>query len=230
MTTRTCRSSGSVYLDRMRNAPGRWLVICLAVLASLGDGPANAASARLFGTTETRSNNFKPFKKWTAAVERTLREAAGRPGSCQETSLNACHYKAWMEYLDELRGLDPMEQVRKVNHYMNRQRYITDPKNWGKKDYWASPGEFLNRRGDCEDYAIAKYVSLKRLGFTDEQVRLIAVKDLNLKVGHAILGVWMNDTIYILDNQVKPVTEHTRIRHYQPVFSINETAWWRHRG
>ena len=60
--------------------------------------------------------------------------------------------------------------------------------------------------------------------------RLAAVKDLNLKVGHAILAVYHDDRIDILDNQIKIVVDSRKIRHYEPVYSINEKAWWRHRA
>ena len=57
-----------------------------------------------------------------------------------------------------------MSQIKAVNNFMNKSRYIQDNKNWGKKDYWASPGEFLAKFGDCEDFSIAKYMALKYLG------------------------------------------------------------------
>ena len=59
---------------------------------------------------------------------------------------------------------------------------------------------------------------------------MVAVKDMNLKVGHAILAVFVDGKVYILDNQIKIVVEAKKIRHYRPVFSINETNWWRHRA
>jgi predicted transglutaminase-like cysteine proteinase len=113
---------------------------------------------------------------------------------------------------------------------MNTRRYITDPRNWGVPDYWETPGEFMTKFGDCEDYAIAKFLSLKRLGWTDDELRIAAVKDLNLKVGHAILIVYHAGKTWVLDNQIKRVVEAESIRHYQPVYSINETSWWRHRS
>ena len=38
-------------------------------------------------------------------------------------------------------------------------------------------------------------------------------------------GVW-----YVLDNQVAAVLPDSAILHYQPVYSINESAWWLHRA
>ena len=183
-----------------------------------------------FRSKEIQSKNFKPFKKWTASLKRSIEEAKKRKGPCTATKLNRCLHTHWMKFLDTIRDADKLTQLRKVNKYMNQRRYITDPKNWGKKDFWSTPHEFLSKRGDCEDYSIAKYWSLKELGWDEMSLRIFAVKDMNLKVGHAVLGVYHGGKVYILDNQIKVVAKDTSIRHYKPVFSINAKAWWRHRA
>ncbi|MEE9317347.1 MAG: transglutaminase-like cysteine peptidase, partial [Rhodospirillales bacterium] len=115
-------------------------------------------------------------------------------------------------------------------------KYISDRTNWGRKDYWATPAEFMANFGDCEDYAIIKYLSLRNLGFREEELRVVAVKDLNLKVGHAVLVVVWKDPktgkkrSLLLDNQIKKVVDSRAVRHYKPVFSINKDYWWRHRS
>lgn len=113
---------------------------------------------------------------------------------------------------------------------MNQAKYISGSTNWGQSDYWATPGEFMSRFGDCEDYAIVKYLSLRLLGFEEHELRVVAVKDLNLKVGHAILMVILRDSknrqrYFVLDNQIKEVVEAYKIRHYQQGFSINQQHW-----
>ena len=204
--------------------------IVLALLMSFSTVAQAAAPWVLFGTNERRSSNLKAFKKWTGALGKYSREIATlKQGDCKEKTFNQCHYDEWMAFIKGLEGLTPLEKVKKVNAYMNRAKYITDPVNWGKKDYWATPGEFILNFGDCEDYAIAKFMTLRKLGFSSDDLRVVAVKDLNLKVGHAILAVRLKEGIVILDNQIKIVTNAERIHHYVPVFSINETAWWRHR-
>jgi predicted transglutaminase-like cysteine proteinase len=112
---------------------------------------------------------------------------------------------------------------------MNRARYITDLVNWGTQDYWATASEFFWKDGDCEDYAIAKYLSLKALGFAQDSLRVVVVQDLNLKIPHAILVVYLDGKALLLDNQVGTVIEAERVRHYRPIYSVNETAWWLHR-
>jgi predicted transglutaminase-like cysteine proteinase len=196
-------------------------------------GPAEAAGKlqpSFFGSMEIRSENLKPFTKWRTALERYSEETAKeRTGTCKATMFNICHYEELRRFLDGIRNKDRWDQLVEVNHYMNTRRYITDPRNWGVPDYWESPGEFMAKFGDCEDYAIAKFLSLKRLGWTDDELRVAAVKDLNLNVGHAVLIVYYGGKTWVLDNQIRRVVATASIRHYQPVYSINETSWWRHR-
>lgn len=177
----------------------------------------------LFGTEETLSENFQPFEKWTSAVDKMSKERAN-------LEQFKTRFKKWLEPLDALKDKDKATQIAEVNKMMNLADYVQDQTNWGISDYWASPGEFIAKFGDCEDYAIAKYMALKYIGFPAESMRVVAVKDLNLKVGHAILAVYLEDHVAILDNQIKIVVDSRKIRHYEPVYSINEKAWWRHRA
>lgn len=177
----------------------------------------------LFGTTEKRSSKFKAFKKWQGVMERMAKEQS-------DVASFKKRFSKWTKFLDGLKGKDRLTQVKAVNKFMNKSKYIQDKRNWGKKDYWASPGEFLTKFGDCEDYSIAKYMALKYLGIAPDKLRIVAVKDMNLKVGHAILAYYAKDRILILDNQIKIVADSRKIRHYQPVYSINEKFWWRHRA
>ncbi|MBK1721746.1 transglutaminase-like cysteine peptidase [Thiocystis violacea] len=99
----------------------------------------------------------------------------------------------------------------------------------GVEDYWETPGEFFAKAGDCEDYAIVKFMSLRALGFGNDDLLLVAVKDQNLDIGHAITLVSFAGRALVLDNQVKDVIPAERVRHYQPVFSANEVSWWLYR-
>ena len=212
------------------------IVLVLAFALAAAD-PALAAKKKrkpatpsFFKSKETRSTNLKPFKKWNGAMVRYTKEKAKQgKGGCDAKKFNKCHYEEWTKFLESVKGKDKLAQLKAVNKHLNKAKYIVDKTNWGKKDYWATPGEFMSRFGDCEDYAITKFMSLKRLGFDAKKMRVVAVKDMNLKVGHAILVVFLGDKPYVLDNQVKIVVEARKIRHYRPVFSINEKAWWRHR-
>ncbi len=195
---------------------------------------AEPAAARygypaLFGAREVRSDDLAMFTKWTAALQRTFDERHLADAPCTATIFNRCHLADWRRVLDNLAGLDRTVQLAAVNLYMNRKRYILDPSNYGVSDYWATPGQFLARDGDCEDYAIAKFMSLKALGFSNDDMRIVVLQDLNLGIAHAILVVYLDGRALVLDNQIENVVSADTVRHYRPIYSINERHWWLHR-
>ena len=216
------------------SVPAAFFAVVLAAPAEA----AKKAHPSFFNSVEVRSSNLKPFKKWRGALKRYSLEKKrkSKKASCSSKRLNICNYGDWAVFLQGLKGKDKLTKIRAVNFRMNKAKYITDRTNWGRKDYWATPGEFMANFGDCEDYAIIKYLSLRRLGFPEEDLRVVAVKDLNLKIGHAVLIVFWADPktgkkrSLLLDNQIKKVVDSRSVRHYQPVFSINKDYWWRHRS
>jgi len=207
------------------------LALWLGFWGAAAPPPAMAAMAQdsFFQTREYRRDNLAPFPKWTSALERYFEERGRDEGQCTDMRFNKCHWDEWKALLDQVRDQAALQQIRAVNDFFNEHPYITDPINWGVEDYWASPGQFLSRSGDCEDYAIAKYLSLRRLGWAAEDLRLVVLQDLNLRVPHAILIVTFGDRQLVLDNQIPQVVDQAAIRHYRPIYSVNETAWWLHR-
>lgn len=210
-------------------------------------------AAGLFGSREIQSSNMQSFDKWTElwrrhnlqrakAAEADAQGAGEQTGeqNCRGRNRIKCSRDAWEIFIGEQRGgavgnaeesvfvAPTLNLLSAVNLYMNRSAYIVDPVNWGLPDYWATPDEFFMKDGDCEDYAISKYVTLKRLGVDPEAMRLVVLQDQNLRVAHAVLAVELAGTFHILDNQVDTVLPHEQILHYRPVYSINETAWWLH--
>ena len=105
-----------------------------------------------------------------------------------------------------------------------------DPVFWNLKDYCATPNQFTHKTGVCEDYAISIYISLLILGFNPDHMRIVVLQDLNLKIPHAVLVVYLDGQPLILDNQIKQVVHASRIRHYKPIYSINQKNWWLHRS
>jgi predicted transglutaminase-like cysteine proteinase len=191
--------------------------------AARSDQLAAVNPAQLFGTTEIHSANLKMFPKWRGTLQRFESELKScRPDQCKK--------KEWDAVINGLRGKDRMTQLREVNTEMNDKRYITDPVNWNLPDYWATPFQFLRKNGDCEDYAIAKYMALRDLGIPVDDMRIVVLNDLNLGIAHAVLAVYVNGKPYILDNQISKVVPASSIHHYQPVYSINENGWWLHRA
>jgi predicted transglutaminase-like cysteine proteinase len=217
-------------MARTRRHRSLWLAAALAFMVAAPPALGNEAGyPPLFGSREVRSANLRPFQKWTWMLERQVEERGQYDGPCTTRRFNRCHLMEWRQLLSDIAALEPLAQLEAVNSFMNRAPYITDPVNYGVPDYWATPLQFLSKDGDCEDYAIAKFVSLRQLGFQSDQMRVVVVDDLNLRIPHAILVVYMAGRAYVLDNQISRVVPAEIINHYRPIYSINEQAWWLHR-
>ncbi|TVQ68519.1 MAG: transglutaminase [Oceanospirillales bacterium] len=123
-----------------------------------------------------------------------------------------------------------------VNQFVHQHvRYRTDQRLYGVEDYWASPLETLGHGlGDCEDYAILQYVSLRLAGVSDDRLRLIYV---NARMGgprstitqaHMVLGYYATPTSepLILDSLVSTISPASQRPDLSPVFSFNSEGLW----
>ncbi len=196
----------------------------LAVGALLLSSPAMAAVNPLLSANQVDSSDISPFTKWTSVLTRYEEQKADADDKCIG---EGCLNQKWEKLLTDLDGKPVQEQIDAVNSFFNKMKYVSDQENYGVADYWNTPYELMERGGDCEDYAIAKYISLKRLGVSESDMRIIIVHDENLHGElHALLQVTVDGTPEILDNQAKQVLPVAKIFHYQPIFAINEDKWW----
>jgi predicted transglutaminase-like cysteine proteinase len=201
--------------------------LAAAVLAASQAAQA-AGHWSLFGTAEIENDNLAPMTHWTGMIERMRTTPEPFDDVCEAPDAQLCHLKQWNRFLDGLKGLDARAQLDQVNAYMNHFAYIDDITNWGRANYWEAPLEFLHKSGDCKDYAIAKYMSLRYLGWPIDELRLVVLRDMNLNADHAVLAVAFDGAILVLDNQISAVTNADSIHHYRPYYSINELHWWFH--
>ena len=203
-------------------------LLMLAIgLCGAGQNVAQAFPADLFGYAEEPQQRLADFPQWLRVLERQLTDNL-QDGDCSARMINRCHMAEWRRFIDQTRTLPVREQLKAVNLYANSRNYVLDLQNYGVEDYWAIPREFLSNGGDCEDYAITKFFSLRWLGLADDDLRLVIVQDTNLRVPHAVLAVARGTDVFILDNQVQAVLSQRDVVHYAPVFSINEAHWWIH--
>ncbi len=201
----------------LRDVPAQ---MSLVQTASAAFAPLRAYPA-LFGSAERRSDNLSAFVKWTGMFSR-FESALKDSGSDKIV-------QKWKDSIRPLAGHSIEEMASGVNEVVNHQDYIVDERNWGKSDYWETPVEFFQRGGDCEDFAIAKYASLRALGVPDDRMRVAIVHDEEKNMPHAVLIVYSDSGALILDNQMKTVhTSEQMASRYRPIFTINRTAWWLH--
>ncbi|MEE9140300.1 MAG: transglutaminase-like cysteine peptidase [Alphaproteobacteria bacterium] len=209
------------------------LAVVLAIPVHAFAGTAAVRSVQtytqLFDSREIPSTNLKPFPKWQGVLDRYFDERELEDAPCTSTTFNRCHLREWKAFLAGIEGKDRMTQLQEVNRFMNEAIYIIDPINYHVPDYWATPVQFFNKDGDCEDYAIAKFMSLRALGYDNGDLRIVVLQDLNLRLAHAVLVTYVDGVPYVLDNQIPQAVPAAIIRHYRPFYSINEDTWWLHR-
>ncbi len=126
--------------------------------------------------------------------------------------------------LAELEGQDINKQLVEVNRFFNQFEYREDHLHWGQQDYWATPHEFIGtHRGDCEDFVIAKYFALRKLGVPDERLYLTYVKALEQNVAHMVLSYFPTPSSIpqILDNYNPRIVSADRRKDLLPVYSFN---------
>ncbi len=188
---------------------------------------ASALPFGVFGSLEFRTNAMKGLGEWRR-VQSKMQGEQETYDDCDAGGQHCpAHLRDWRGKLKSWKASGETAQLRLVNSWINRKiRYADDSKAFGVKDFWASPAVSLKGRGDCEDYAIAKYASLKALGVSENRMRIVIVNDTRKKIGHAVLSVRTAKGVYILDNQNAEPVLHQRISHYAPVYSINAGGRW----
>lgn len=181
---------------------------------------------RLFNTVEFKGP-LKLVPQWSRVMQ-AMKLGKDKLSAVLPSSGNGNARAAWKTLRDSAAKDPLMEKLKKVNAYFNKYPYRLDQDVWGKTDYWATPAEFAEKSGDCEDYAISKYYALREMGIEADKLRIVALRDRIRGIGHAVLVVYAEGTAWVLDNQTDLVLSHDRYSHYQPQYSVNEHNRWAH--
>jgi predicted transglutaminase-like cysteine proteinase len=89
-------------------------------------------------------------------------------------------------------------------------------------NYWTAPLETLAMgRGNCKQYAIAKYLALIEAGINENDVKLVIVRDLTTDDNHAVVAVHLNSDWIILDNRWLNMVQDTDMRRVIPLFVLD---------
>ena len=137
--------------------------------------------------------------------------------------------RKWQRLIHNSRGLNDEQKLQRVNDFFNGARFVNDVTQWHQEDYWATPLEFLAEdAGDCEDFSIAKYFTLKEMGLDIGKLRITYVKALSLNQAHMVLAYYPSPSAIpvILDNinkRIKPASERSDLL---PVYSFNADDLW----
>jgi predicted transglutaminase-like cysteine proteinase len=140
----------------------------------------------------------------------------------------------WLKTTGDASALGEAEKLKRINDFVNQKIAFEDDRSvWDQSDYWATPLETIGQgRGDCEDFAIIKYVSLRRAGIASDKLRLIYVKatlktpDGPIQVAHMVLAYYAspNAEPILLDNLQPKILPASKRPDLKPVFSFNSAG------
>jgi predicted transglutaminase-like cysteine proteinase len=145
-------------------------------------------------------------------------------------ALDADHAPAVQQIARAVAHLTPRAQLQAVNARINRVPTRDDRDTYGVDDHWATPQEFFRNGGDCEDYAIAKYAVLERLGWPPERLWIVVMRETVISPIHAVLMVELDGRLLTLDNLGDRVFVHGQVDYYRPAYSLNRFGAWWHGG
>lgn len=143
--------------------------------------------------------------------------------------------RKWREILHSDKSLSDAKKLEAVNRFFNSVPYVSDLDHWGKTDYWATPLELLaSNGGDCDDYAIAKYFTLRELGVPAERLRIAYVTALLMNQGqmkfqgHMVLTYFSSPDAepLVLDNLQEKILPASQRKDLAPVYSFNGDNLW----
>jgi predicted transglutaminase-like cysteine proteinase len=201
----------------------------LAPSAPIADTPARPAPAppqgeEPFGLITFRAPEGALWVKWRK-LESELQAEAEALAQCQAMP-ERCASPAAQKYLAliaESRKLSGRGKIDRINRAINAAvRYTSDLAQHGVLDLWSAPlATLASGQGDCEDYAIAKYVALRAAGFAADDLRLVLVRDRQARQDHAVAGVRHDGRWLMLDNRHDVLLENKDAWHFTPLFALD---------
>jgi predicted transglutaminase-like cysteine proteinase len=173
-----------------------------------------------FGLLAFRTPDGLLWVKWRT-LRSTIDAEAKILDRCRGGKACPAAARAFLALAAEVGRSQGSARIETANRLLNvAVRYRSDPAQHGVRDLWTAPLETLaNGAGDCEDYAIAKYVLLRLAGAAEEDLRLLLVRDRGLD--HAVLAVRHEGRWLMLDNRHALLQEAAELRHVTPLFALD---------
>jgi len=199
--------------------------------------PISASAGYRFDSPETYLAEASALPAWAHTLEKhadervTIAACMATEAEC-EGRLNALRV-----IIRKGVNLEPDQQLKLVNRYINKRRYRRDRRQMSLsvaeggqaklRNHWTTLLDFLYRGGDCEDYATAKYFLLREMGYAADDMRVVVSYDRSVREHHAVLAIRQPDNsswLLELDNTIRK----TRQRGYRFIYAINENGIWDH--
>jgi predicted transglutaminase-like cysteine proteinase len=219
-----------------------WRAVILA-LGMAWFGPAadlRAGTLDSAGTPETVDRSTEPFGRSASVLSAgallekrrglalKLDDEAVQLALC-DGDRDRCVSPAALQLLaivDNARARDGRARLGEINRAINLAiRPMSDLAQYGEIDVWSSPlVTFAHGAGDCEDYAIAKFVALRLAGIAASDLRIVIMRDTIRGEDHAVAAARLDGRWLTLDNRRMAMIEDAQVRNYRPTFVIDQTG------
>lgn len=194
-------------------------------------GPASGVVAAMLVIVASTMAWVAPSRAELFKIDTVLQSCQARYGPPAGPAV-----RDWHNVLTVFQGGSEQNKLKEINEFFNRKlRFEDDQKVWGQNDYWATPVEALIKgMADCEDFAIAKYFSLKYLGVPAAKMRITYVKARiggpasTLTQAHMVLTYYPTPDAepLVLDNLIGEIRISSRRPDLTPIFSFNTDGVW----
>ena len=193
------------------------LMLGILLIAMVISTPVHASADQILEAKGKQSAPLQTLPQWQRIIEDYAFQRYIGPSQ---------KIRAWDKFTSSLYEEPPLRQLLKVNLWFNGFPYKQDNWVYGKEDHWATPSEFLENGGDCEDFAIIKYITLRQLGFDADSMQIAMVYDVFSGTDHAFLIVRHDGEDFILDSRENLTIASHYTKRYKPHFVFNESDLW----
>ncbi|MFB6465130.1 transglutaminase-like cysteine peptidase [Bradyrhizobium tunisiense] len=185
------------------------------------DGPS--VGNEPFGLSAFRAPESLLWRKWRGVETDLAQEKIVLERCRSEAASCPAHVAQFLRLVAATKAKSGRAQLEEVNLGVNTAiRYVSDVIQFRELDRWSTPlATFASAKGDCEDYAIAKYVALREAGFPEADMRVLLVRDRAVRQDHAVLAARLDGRWLILDNRWSSLREDNGELNFTPLFAIN---------
>jgi predicted transglutaminase-like cysteine proteinase len=184
---------------------------------------APAVGPEPFGLFTFRAPEGLLWRKWRG-VEAAMAKEQAALDQCRTNAGNCpSHAAQFLRLIGAVGSKSGREKLDEANRGVNAAiRYVSDYAQHGEPDRWSTPlATYTTAKGDCEDYAIAKYVALTAAGFSRNDLQLVLVRDRTVRQDHAVLAARLDGRWLLLDNRFSTLTEDSDASRFTPLFAID---------
>jgi predicted transglutaminase-like cysteine proteinase len=176
-----------------------------------------------FGLFTFRAPEGTLWRKWRG-VEASMAKEQAVLEQCRTDAENCpSHAAQFLRLINTVKSKSGRARLDEANRAVNMAiRYVSDFSQHGEADRWSTPlATFATAKGDCEDYAIAKYMALSEAGVSSDDLQLVLVRDRAVRQDHAVLAARLDGRWLIFDNRRSELMEDSDASNFTPLFAIN---------